>query len=384
MLPTVTTVTVRAPLKLVIAGEYAVLEAGVPGIAAAIDRYVTCSAEPAKEVSLATVGPGESRLEGGRPDAAGEVDLAPVAAARDDLRFARIALKIGYRYLGELGLDLTGVRLACDSRAGMLEREDAPPVKLGLGTSAAATVSILGALLAVHGLPLDRPTFVRNLFRLALLAHEEAQGELGSGIDIAAAVFGGLIEYTRPDPRTAKQRRLLSPTPLAAVRGAWPGLHVEPLPIPTSMRLLAGFTGKPASTRDLVHAVERWKRDHADEYAHFVKESRRAVEALGSSLRQGHAPGVLAAIHKARRSLALLGERAKVPIETPELERLISVAEAADARAKPSGAGGGDCGIAVAFDPATAERVLVGWLGAGILPVPVEVARWGVHEALKT
>lgn len=373
-------VVVRAPLKLVLAGEYAVLDPGSPGIVAAIDRYVTCRAEPASEVELVAVGLKTGTLRGPAPGRKGELVLEPGETGAGDFGFAKAALEIGYRYLAELfGERPRPLKITCDSRAGLLERDGGPPVKLGLGTSAASTVSMLGALLLAHGVPIDRATFARAGFRLALLAHEDAQGGLGSGIDVAGSAVGGLVEYTRPDPRL--RRRLPGrESPLAAVRGPWPGLHVEALPVPLGMRLLVGFTGKSAATTDLVRAVERWRRDRPNDYEPFARRTRRAVQALGQALRHGHAPGVLAAIHTARETLAFLGERAHVAIETPELERLIEVANAADAEAKPSGAGGGDCGIAIAFDAKTAERVVAGWRDAGICPVPVEIARYGLHE----
>jgi phosphomevalonate kinase len=50
-----------------------------------------------------------------------------------------------------------------------------------------------------------------------------------------------------------------------------------------------------------------------------------------------------------------------VPIVTPELERACALASSAGAAGKPSGAGGGDCAIVLAFgDPAAdsaAERL---------------------------
>src|SRR5207244_938155 len=123
--------------------------------------------------------------------------------------------------------------------------------KIGLGTSAATTVAVVAAVLAAHGVAIDRPTFRRQVFRLALVAHTRAQGGRGSGIDVAAAAHGGLIEYGRCAP--SWQRRIDRPTATALdiARGPWPGLHIESLPHPPGLRLLAGFVGNSVATPDL-------------------------------------------------------------------------------------------------------------------------------------
>ena len=52
------------------------------------------------------------------------------------------------------------------------------------------------------------------------------------------------------------------------------------------------------------------------------------------------------------------------------------------AAAKPSGAGGGDCGIALATSEAQADAVRAAWRAEGIVPLPVAIAAEGVcHEA---
>jgi phosphomevalonate kinase len=54
------------------------------------------------------------------------------------------------------------------------------------------------------------------------------------------------------------------------------------------------------------------------------------------------------------------------------------VARAAGVVAKPSGAGGGDCGIAFARSAAEADALRGAWRDAGIVPLPVGIARDGV------
>src|SRR5207253_2187780 len=58
----------------------------------------------------------------------------------------------------------------------------------------------------------------------------------------------------------------------------------------------------------------------------------------------------------AEAAMAALGEDARVPIATPELAKACALASAAGAAGKPSGAGGGDCAVVVAFGDETRDR----------------------------
>lgn len=76
--------------------------------------------------------------------------------------------------------------------------------KTGMGSSAALTTSLVGALLHALGV-LDVGADVhhnsrRIVHNLAQLAHCIAQGKIGSGFDVSAAVYGSQI-YNRFDPK---------------------------------------------------------------------------------------------------------------------------------------------------------------------------------------
>lgn len=77
--------------------------------------------------------------------------------------------------------------------------------KTGLGSSAAMTTSLVGALL--HFLcpaHLLSKTDRHALHNVAQFAHAAAQGKVGSGFDVSSAVFG-THQYTRFDPQLLKE-----------------------------------------------------------------------------------------------------------------------------------------------------------------------------------
>jgi len=70
---------------------------------------------------------------------------------------------------------------------------------VGLGSSAAVTAAVTAALAAYSG----ADTAPESLFETALKAVHRAQHGRGSGTDLAASIYGGVIHY-RVDPRQVK------------------------------------------------------------------------------------------------------------------------------------------------------------------------------------
>ena len=151
---------VTAPGKLVLLGEYAVLE-GAPAVVAAIDRGVVCEITPSEAVEIETPG---------------------------DDRYVRVALR--------------------EAPPGRYQFRDARPIeglatKPGFGGSAAATV----AACVAAGKPATE----------AFGVHSKVQGG-GSGIDVYASAFGGVRAFSIGASRAPSA--LLECPPMVAV---WSG-----------------------------------------------------------------------------------------------------------------------------------------------------------------
>jgi len=65
-------------------------------------------------------------------------------------------------------------------------------------------------------------------------------------------------------------------------------------------------------------------------------------------------------------------------LETAELKKLSNLADEAGAVGKFSGAGGGDCGIAISFDPKIKTAVETSWKEKGIYLIDVGISKEGV------
>lgn len=201
--------------------------------------------------------------------------------------------------------------------------------KLGFGSSAAAVVAVVGYHLAETGHDLDDPAVRQLALQLAQAAHAQVQGG-GSGADVAAAVLGGTIAFTRGQP------------PLALAHPEW--LHI-------------GFfdAGAPACTTSFIKQVRAAGERHPTAY-------RAALDLIGNAaarFRAGYdAPDAtgLAAIHEAVAShndgLRALQRLSDAPILPPAIVAILDQAARMGLAAKPSGAGGGDLVVVFAARPA--------------------------------
>lgn len=328
----------RAPGKLFLLGEYAVLD-GCPAVVAAINRHIKVQSQRAVRAGVVRINAPEC--------GAVEFPAAQPPATEGSLRFviaAYHAVLSRFPELAQRGCSLTITSALAGEGA----------VKVGLGSSAAVTVAAVAALAAAAGAELDR----QALFGIAFAAHRAAQDSTGSGADVAASVYGGLVLF---QPRGQS-------LPV-----------VTPLALPRHTQLLVVWSGEPASTADLVKQYLSARNGSAAARAAFVAASRSAVDSFVVGLRQG----VLshAAIDENADALDRLGQQLGLPIVTPRLAQLIAVGRAHGGAAKTSGAGGGDCGFALTRDTLVAERIRSAWRAAQLVPLDIAPDPTGVTVA---
>ncbi|MFD3743568.1 phosphomevalonate kinase [Nocardia sp. NPDC058633] len=349
-------ISCRAPGKLFIAGEYAVVEPGHLAVLTAVDRYATAT--------VAAVDAGDdivlhSDLDGGRTlfcRRHGD-ELVPTADAVVPAAFSYVfaAVSIVHRLLVERAIPVSPFRLSVTADLG-----DVDGRKFGLGSSAAvtvATVAALGQHFALELDPMDR-------YRLAMLA-TIAVNPRASGGDVAASTWGGWLAYRSPD-RAQVTAALARHGVDATMRAPWPGLSVRPLPTPTELTVQVGWTGTPASTPALVAAL-------GGDRTAFLADSNECVERLVAAVEAGDSAATRIEIDRARTLLVDLDLTSGLGIMTPRLHALCDAGAAVGAAAKPSGAGGGDCGIALIerTRPAAIAELTGRWIAAGIRPLPL-------------
>lgn len=295
---------VVAPGKLLLAGAYAVLE-GAPALVVAVDRYA--------------VADGDHRAGSATPEV---LESLPREAAP--------------------AVDASALR-------------DGPD-KLGLGSSAAMLVASLGVASARTGADLGSPEVRRALLDEARRAHAAVQGG-GSGVDVAASVYGGALEYS-----------------LAADGHAL----VRPLELPAGVTLQVFWCGTPASTSAMRARVDGLRQRDALRYRARIDEVGSAARAAVAAARANDAPGFLAAVRAGGAALEALGRDADVPIFPPATLPLARLAAAEHGAFLPSGAGGGDVFVHVAVAEAS-PAFLAAASAAGLRPISMQRDEGGVR-----
>jgi phosphomevalonate kinase len=106
----------------------------------------------------------------------------------------------------------------------------------------------------------------------------------------------------------------------------------------------------------MVREVRKLARVDPGRWAARVREISEAAEQLRDSLESADRLATLAAVRRGGEAMEALGRDARVPIVTPELARACALASAAGAAGKPSGAGGGDCAVILAFGDVDRDR----------------------------
>ena len=356
------TITSKAPGKLFIAGEYAVVEPGHGAIVAAVSRYLIVTIDEASSVgTLTSTQNPDVVVEWTR-----EEELFHIKADHP-YKLVEEAILVAEQYVRETGKPTN----ALYSLSITSELDDAKRgIKYGLGSSGAVVVATIKAVLDFYKTP-RTPLLVYQLSVLTNLRLSQ-RGSFG---DIAASSFGGLVYYTSPD-RSDLLEQLQSKTIKNICDAVWKDLTIEPLPEIPNFTLLVGWTGQVAITDSLIQATEKKRKVATDSafYKKFLKKSHAIVQGLQSAWNKQDIPALQEGI---RANRALLNEFAQVmqlEIETPALQTLCDLAEQVGACAKTSGAGGGDCGICFTQNEHQRQTIENQWAQAQIQVLPLNIA----------
>lgn len=349
-----------APGKLYITGEYAVLESGHPAIIVALDQYITVYLQEQNEQGSIT-----SSYSNFLPIPWTRKNGQVFVDERENpFNYVLTAIQTTERYIQALHIPLKFYHLDIQSK---LAKQDGR--KYGLGSSGAVTVATIKALLKFYQVPYD----AMLLYKLCVLTHLEI-GSNGSFGDIAASTFGGWIAYRKFDAAWLKKERQHS-TIEDLLQKPWKDLSIEALPAPKDLDLCIGWTGSPASTTHLVDQMNEDNEQHKKFHARFLAEAKRIVEQTIADMKAQNTATIMADILAYRQLLLTLEEHAHLCIETESLQNFCQLAQQYGAAGKSSGAGGGDCGIALIPKTEDKAALIAAWQEVGI-----EYLDFQVHE----
>lgn len=369
------TFVVRAPGKLSLLGEYAVLEQGVPAVGIAISKSIYCYIKESDKIIFSSRRISIAKVEYQYQDK--KVNLISKVDNIDVLEFSKNAMEITLRYLDEIGVPLKKFEINILS-----DLSNQYGVKFGFGSSAAVTVSIVGGILYLHGFKINKDN-KDIVFKLSAIAHYISQGS-GSGIDIAASTYGGLFVYKSYTSDWMKKTIENLDSISRIVKDKWEFFEIDRITVLIDLFFSIGWTGKAASTKYYLEQVKKVKFSDKQEdlefYANFLNTTKKIIETFIHGIKNGNKELINKSVAANRNLLKELAKRANVEMETQGLKYLVGVAKKFNLEAKFSGAGGGDCGYAVMFDKSVEKELKEEWKKYGIEPLDLNIDETGVCE----
>ena len=313
--------------KLYWAGEYAILEPGQLALIKAIPIYMTAEIKASNDYRLYSDMFSYS------------VDLQP------DSSYALIQETVALveEYLTAQGVELKPFSLEI---RGKMEREGK---KFGLGSSGSVVVLVIKAMLAFYERLADREL----LFKLASAVLLK-RGDNGSMGDIACIVSEDLVLYQSFDRE--KVADWLEKEDLQAVLARDWGFSIRSVEPTLKFDFLVGWTKEVAVSSHMVKQI----KDKMN--SSFLQASKETVANLVKALEVGQEETIIDLLEQASQLLEGLSS----DIYTPSLRQLKNASQDLQAVAKSSGAGGGDCGIALSFDQDSTTLLKKRWADLGI------------------
>jgi phosphomevalonate kinase len=229
-------------------------------------------------------------------------------------------------------------------------------VKLGLGSSAAAASATAGAIFATLGRDLRDSKTLQDAFNCAFEGHASIAPQ-GSGVDVAASVFGGFLRFARTGDGV--QTRALQPPDDLVMRLVW--------------------TGHAARTSELVERVRALRRDDPVGYMARMDRLSELSTRFADAVEAGNATDVIAEAASYSNAMGALGDAAAAPILDARLAHAAELAGRFSGSAKPCGAGGGDVAIAFFRDPEAAEGFERACKDEALHPIDVSWGAAGVQ-----
>lgn len=288
-------INVSAPGKLMLFGEHAVVY-GKPCIVTAVDHRMSVSINYNEDDIIILNAP--------------EVNIKDLKVNLKDLKKehpkgAKFVLKAVDNFFDKYNVN-KGLKINTKSEFSSL---------FGFGSSSAVTVSTIKALSILFNIAMTK----KEIFDLSYKTVLDIQGS-GSGFDVAAATWGGTLYY---------------------VKG---GKIMEELEI-DNIPLIVGYTGIKADTVTLMNSVKKQMEDEPERISKIYNDMEKIADESKKYFYKKDWKMIGKFMNDNQNLLR------QIKVSTPELERLIGASIKAGAYgAKLSGAGGGDCMIALGIN----------------------------------
>ncbi len=223
--------------------------------------------------------------------------------------------------------DIGNFSLAADIQIDDRSFFDDSGEKLGIGSSAAATVGLISAQIQavreIRGIRISPD----DALKAAIHTHRAIQNQMGSGADVIASALGGalLVQSCPANPIIRRIDSSLLP-PFALL-----------------------VTHQQAPTSPFIHAAKQVS--DSERYKQIIREITGVCREASQSLINRNTLDFLELMASFPTMLQSLGECIQMPVVPPVFHALVPIAQKYHVILKTSGAGGGDIFIAFAQHP---------------------------------
>lgn len=314
--------------KLYIAGEYSVLTPNQSAIIKNIDIFMQAEIKFSEKYSIYS-----------------DMYDYSVTLEEDDENYSLIreTVKTVNEYLQLKGVDIQPFNMKI---TGKMEKNGK---KYGIGSSGSVTVLTVKAMSKLYNYEISS----EELFKLSSYVLLK-RGDNGSMGDIACISYGSLVMYTSFDRNFIKEK--MKNSSLSEIMNLEWGYKIEKIHCPEKLEFLVGWTGIPSISGKMIIEVKNSINKE------FLEKSEEIVRNLKNGIEQGNKKIISENVEENGKLLSLLHKK----IYSQKLLELVESAKGLDICAKSSGAGGGDCGIAISFNRNDTEKLLGRWESRGI------------------
>jgi len=226
-----------APGKIMLAGEWAVLELGIPCVSVPFQKGIKVTVESSEKIFF------------------------------EENKFTQSAVDIALKYIQANGKKIAPFSISINSEISEIyDKNSEKKLKPGLGSSSAVVVAIIKGLLKFFDLRVD----AKIVFKLASIAHYLAQGKIGSCYDVAVSTYNFPIIYKRFDPDwfDGELKKFLKNEIciIELIDKSWPFLEIEKIDLPSEMKVYVGFSGESSSTTKLIESMNKFKIENKKKY----------------------------------------------------------------------------------------------------------------------
>ena len=314
--------------KLYIAGEYSVLTPNQSAIIKNIDIFMQAEIKFSEKYSIYS-----------------DMYDYSVTLEEDDGNYSLITetVKTVNEYLQLKGVDIQPFDMKI---TGKMEKNGK---KYGIGSSGSVTVLTVKAMAKLYSYDISS----EELFKLSSYVLLKG-GDNGSMGDIACISYGSPVMYTSFDRNFIKEK--MKNSSLAEIMNLEWGYKIEKIHCPEKLEFLVGWTGIPSISGKMIIEVKNSINKE------FLEKSEEIIRNLKNGIEQGNKKIISENVEENSKLLKMLHEK----IYSRKLLELVESSEGLDICAKSSGAGGGDCGIAISFNKNDTEKLLERWESKGI------------------